>query len=153
MTYRVLRMEPRTTVVHLKRKNGVEVVSCDTYIGRAMYQGGWRLPGSKWANPFKLDQHGSRAAVLLAYETHVRKSPELMAALPELRGKRLGCWCVGPRCLVCHRPRGACGHLSCHGEVLVMLLEELEAAEVEAAADPSPSPIPDDDPLWAELGL
>jgi hypothetical protein len=126
---------PRTTVVHLKRKGGAEVISCDIYVGRPMYQGGWRLPGSKWANPYRVGRDGDRAAVLRAYEAHVRASPALMAALPELRGKRLGCWCVGPRCLTCgqERPTGGnniCGHLDCHGDVLVGLLAERDAAEL-----------------------
>ena len=113
-----------TVVVHLKRKNGVEVESCDVYVGRAMYQGGWRLPASKWANPFRVGRDGDRAEVLRKYEAHVRADPGLMAALPELRGRRLGCWCVGPRCLECGGPRGRCAHLSCHAEVLVRLLAE-----------------------------
>lgn len=119
-----------TTVVHLKRKGGVEVVSCDVYIGRGMYQGGWHLPASKWMNPFKLAKDGSnRAEVLARYRDHVESSPALMAALPELAGKRLGCWCVGPKCPTCGAatPRAGvapspCGHLQCHGEVLQELL-------------------------------
>lgn len=141
-----------TTVVHLKIKGGAVVQDCDVYIGRPMYQGGWRLPGSPWANPFRLGKDGDRARVLAQYEAHVRGTPELMAALPELRGKRLGCWCVGPRCLVCRGPRGGCAHASCHGDVLVKLLAE-SAREPEP---PGPSPaelIPDDDPFWEELGF
>jgi hypothetical protein len=130
-------MESRTTVVHLKRRGGIELVSCDEYIGRHMYQGGWRLPGSKWANPFSLAKFGhDRRRVLEAYEAHVRADPALMAALPELRGKRLGCWC---------KP------LACHGDVLVRLLAELDAPP-PVAHEPLP-PVADDDPVWRELGL
>jgi len=43
------------------------------------------------------------------YEVHIRRSPKLLAALPELVGKRLGCYC---------KP------LACHGDVLVRLLKE-----------------------------
>lgn len=152
-----------TTVVHLKIKKGVVVQDCDLYIGRPMYQGGWRLPGSKWANPFRLDRFGGdRTRVLEAYEAHVRASPDLMAALPELRGLRLGCWCVEAHCLVCRRKRGSCGHLSCHGEVLLKLLAELDASAGAARDVLNPQNdgaggpvdlIPDDDPLWTELGL
>lgn len=125
------------TVVRLRRRNGVEVTSCDIYIGRSQYQGGWRLPGSKWANPFRLsaDTPAGRARVLAAYEAHVRASPELMGALPELRDKHLGCFCA---------PK------PCHGDVLVKLLSELDAPRSARSAAPV---MPDDDPLWAALGL
>ncbi len=113
------------TVVHLKRKGGVEVIGCDTYIGRAMFQGGWRLPPSAWANPYRVGRDGDLAEVLRRYEAHVRGSPTLMAALPGLRGRRLGCWCVAPRCAVCGGARaagggapGPCGHANCHGDVV-----------------------------------
>lgn len=124
-----------TSVVRIQRKNGAVVVDCDTYIGRPMYQGGWRLPGSKWANPFRVSAGMDRAHALTAYEAHVRASPELLAALPELRGKRLGCWC---------RP------LPCHGDVLIKLLRERDAPPAEEAASLAP-PLADDDPLWAAL--
>jgi hypothetical protein len=136
----------RPTVVHLKRKGGRIVVDCDVYIGRAMHQGGWRLPASKWANPFKPKDYGDgdagRAQAIASYEAHVRARPELMAALPELRGKRLGCWC---------HP------FPCHGDVLVRLLGELDAAQKGPAprrppVGPPPS-VGDQDPLWTELGL
>lgn len=89
----------QTTVVRLRRRGGKVVQDCDVYIGRAMYQGGWRLPASKWANPFKLsDYHNDRARVLELYKQHVLARADLMAALPELRGKRLGCWCAPEPC-------------------------------------------------------
>jgi hypothetical protein len=135
-----------TTVVHLRRKNGVSLVEYDVYIGRPMYQGGWRLPGSKWANPFKVASEADREGALIKYEAHVRASPELMAALSELRGKRLGCWC---------RPL-----LSCHGDILVNLLREQDQAKVAPAPDVAETSIPgrmssmpDDDEVWQALGL
>ncbi len=103
-------MSATPRVVHLKRKAGIEVVSCDVYIGRAMYQGGWRLPTSKWANPFTLAKfENDRQKVITAYEAHVRSKPELLAALPELAGQSLGCWCAPELC---------------HGDVLVKLFNE-----------------------------
>lgn len=150
---------PRTTVVHLKRRGGVVVQDCDVYIGRPMYQGGWRLPGSKWANPFRLKAPGDRRRVLDAYRAHVRADPSLLAALPELRGKRLGCWCVEPRCLVCGGVRARdggypCGHVQCHGQVLIELLAELDSGLTPPPdGPPPPDPIADDDPLWDELGI
>jgi hypothetical protein len=98
-------------VVHLKRKGGEQVVFCDVYIGRAMNMGGWRLTKSIWANPFTLAKlDNDRAKVIAAYEAHLRNTPLLIAALPELAGKTLGCWCVPE---------------ACHGDVLVKLFEEL----------------------------
>lgn len=85
-------------VVHCKRE------PFDVYIGRP----------SKWGNPFPVPSRGyDREAdpdrILERYEAHVRSRPELMAALPELRGKVLGCWCAPKRC---------------HGDVLLRLAEE-----------------------------
>lgn len=94
-----------TTVVRIRRKNGVVVQGCDVYIGRRMTQGGWRLAESKWANRHKTKDH-PLAECLKLYEADVRADAKLMAALPELEGKRLGCWCVGPRCVVCQGKRG-----------------------------------------------
>jgi hypothetical protein len=93
---------PAAIVCHVR--DGFEI-----YIGRAGY--GFRA--SKWANPFKLPAASGdalRATTLGLYEEHVRARPELMAALPELRGRRLGCWCA---------PK------ACHGDVLVRLLDEV----------------------------
>jgi hypothetical protein len=68
----------------------------DVYVGRP----------SKWGNPFKVGRDGDRATVIRRYEDWLRTQPQLMAALPELRGKVLGCWCAP---------------LACHGEVLARL--------------------------------
>lgn len=80
----------------------------DVYIGRAMPRQGFA--GSKWGNPFRIGRDGDRAEVLAKYETYLRSRPELMAALPELAGKVLGCWCKVPGF---EEP--------CHGDVLVRL--------------------------------
>lgn len=78
----------------------------DVYIGRP----------SKWGNPFS---HLSKSIakfrvpfeeVLPRYEAWLKEQPELMAALGELRGKVLGCWCKpGP----------------CHGDILARLADEV----------------------------
>ena len=65
---------------------------------------------SKWGNPFEIGRDGTREQVIRMYEVHVRRRPDLLAALPELAGNRLGCHC---------KP------LACHGDVLVKLLEEV----------------------------
>jgi len=78
--------------------------SFEIYIGRANQSR--HLKRSKWANPYKIGRDGSREEVIRKYERWLLKQPELMAALPELRGKILGCWC-SPQ--------------ACHGDVLLRL--------------------------------
>jgi hypothetical protein len=107
-----------TTVVNLKgrvHENGGQCPEGVVYIGRRMTRrlGGWDLPESKWANPFKIDTpgrpgHGTREEALARYREHVLLDPELRAALPELRGEVLGCWCTP---------------LPCHGGVLAALAD------------------------------
>lgn len=77
----------------------------DVYIGR----------GSKWGNPFSHREGtkaahvvDSREAAVAAYEEFILDRPDLLAALHELRGKRLGCFC---------KPA------ACHGDVLAKLAD------------------------------
>lgn len=90
----LLSMPPSTRVVHCKREK------YDVYIGRP----------SKWGNPFKLETGDDRDAVIARYEKWLRSQPQLIAALGELSGKVLGCWCA---------PK------SCHGDVLARLADEV----------------------------
>lgn len=86
---------PLTRVVHLRRE------PYDVRIDRR----------SKWGNPFEIpkpERPGDRDRVIAQYREYILGEPQLLADLPELRGKRLGCWC---------KP------LACHGDVLVELLE------------------------------
>jgi len=83
-------------VVHCKRAR------YDVYIGR---------PG-KWGNPFQIGRDGTREQVIARYERWLSEQPELLAALPELAGKTLGCWCA-PKV--------------CHGDVLARLAAELDS--------------------------
>lgn len=64
---------------------------------------------SKWGNRFVPHEVGGRRIACEMYENWIRQQPELMAALHELKGKRLGC-CCAPKL--------------CHGEVLVRLANE-----------------------------
>jgi hypothetical protein len=59
---------------------------------------------SKWGNPFVIGKHGTRAEVVARYRAYLLGNRELMAALPELRGKDLVCWCAP---------------CACHGDVLL----------------------------------
>lgn len=67
------------------------------YIGRNMNMGGWRLPKSKWANPYSVKQYG-RDQVLVMYRDHILQSPDLLKSLSELEGKILACWCAPEPC-------------------------------------------------------
>lgn len=84
----------KTRVVHFKKE------PFDVYIGRP----------SEWGNPYSLDLDGDRKQVIELYRIHLLESPELMAKLPTLRGKTLGCWC---------KPK------ACHGDVLAEMCENL----------------------------
>lgn len=72
----------------------------DVYIGRP----------SIWGNPFKTGYDGTLEDVIEKYEAYVRRNSRLLARLPEIAGKTLGCWC--------HEFK------ACHGDVLVKLCEE-----------------------------
>jgi hypothetical protein len=94
-------------VVHFRKK------PYDVYIGRP----------SKWGNPFSHIPAGTKAQFVVAtrdeaikeYEKWIMTQPQLLAALPELEGKVLGCWC---------KPK------ACHGDVLVKLLNKLKENEI-----------------------
>lgn len=76
-------MKPR--ILNKKR----DVVSAQAiYIGRP----------SKWGNPFIIGEHGSRDDVIMKYAEWVCDQPALLAALPELRGRDLVCWCSPAWC-------------------------------------------------------
>lgn len=87
-----------------------KVVNCktdpfDVYIGRP----------SKWGNPFTIGKDGNRQEVIEKYRKYILSNQELLDSLEELRGKVLGCWC---------KPK------SCHGDVLLDLLETDDIIDV-----------------------
>jgi len=86
-------------VVHCKQER------FDIYIGRP----------SKWGNPFSIGKDGSREEVIAKYRDYIMLKPELLADLPELKGKVLACWC---------------SPLSCHGDILVELADKLTKEKV-----------------------
>ena len=97
----------------------------NVYIGRAgvVFVNGQRFPKhcSVWANPYKIGKDGSREDVILKYRTYIRKKiveDPLNYCLDDLRGKRLGCWCIS-------NDQGTTTSLlpaECHGQVLLDLL-------------------------------
>jgi uncharacterized protein DUF4326 len=75
-------VEPACLVVHCRR------APFQVYIGRP----------SKWGNPYRIGRDGDRDRVIDLYEEWLPTQPDLMAALHELRGMVLGCWCAPRRC-------------------------------------------------------
>ena len=69
--------------------------------------------GTPWGNPHVLPRRHTpeqRLEVIRQYREHLLGRPDLLARLPELRGKVLVCWC---------HP------LPCHGDVLLELLGDV----------------------------
>jgi len=87
-----------TTVVNLKGHKDDPAFSDVIYVGRAANRGGWRLAQSRLASPFSPGRDGSREEVVVKYRTYLLSRPDLLALLPDLRGRRLGCWCVPEPC-------------------------------------------------------
>ncbi|MGW4773688.1 DUF4326 domain-containing protein [Nocardia sp. NPDC004278] len=88
----------RTTVVNLKGHRDDPDYADVVYVGRAMTRGGWHLAESPMASPFRPGPDGTRAEVLAKYRAHLLGRPDLLALLPALRGRRLGCWCLPQPC-------------------------------------------------------
>ena len=80
----------------------------DVYIGRRQWCAKEVFETSPWANPFSVTKWGRQGAIN-RYEEKLLSRPELLARLPELKGKILACWC---------KPK------ACHGDVLLRLIEE-----------------------------
>jgi hypothetical protein len=53
---------------------------------------------TKWGNPFVIGRDGTRDQVITKYRAWIMTQPALLAALPELRGKHLVCWCAPEAC-------------------------------------------------------
>ena len=62
--------------------------SNDVYIGR----------GSKWGNPYVIGKDGNRDEVIEKYRLYIERTPELLCAISELKGKNLVCFCKPQRC-------------------------------------------------------
>lgn len=53
---------------------------------------------TKWGNPFFMRNESQREEVIRKYKEWIKTQPELLAALPELKGKVLACWCAPKSC-------------------------------------------------------
>lgn len=72
-----------------KRRDGVPPGA--VYVGRP----------TKWGNPFVERRDGTRAEIVAKYRAWIVQQPHLMAALHELRGRDLVCWCHPLPCHAC----------------------------------------------------
>jgi len=90
----------------------------DIYIGRHLDRYGQYFEASIWGNHKRLP--------LGEYEKYVRNNKCLMAMLPTLRGKVLGCW---------HHPNQL---NECHGSVLLKLLDETSDRKFADRKDEGP---------------
>jgi|GEM_PF-1080565 len=107
----VLTPTPATRVVHVK------LDPYDVYIGRTM--AGTKYVNQGWGNRYRVLRGESPAAAISNYREWILTQPEILARLPELRGKTLGCWCA---------PKGGIGGdihgVTCHGEILAALADD-----------------------------
>jgi hypothetical protein len=88
-----------TKVVHCKK------AKYDVYIGRPSI---WGNPFSHLLGTLAKFQATSRDDAVAKYREWILTQPELLAKIPELKGKTLGCWC---------KPK------SCHGDILAELAD------------------------------
>ena len=69
-------------------KRDKNIPSGAVYVGRP----------SKWGNPFKIGEHGTREQVIEAYRLWILRGNPLKDKLSELKGKDLVCWCAPKPC-------------------------------------------------------
>ncbi len=83
------------------------------YVGRAMPR--QRMAGSVFGNPFHVDPKAGFTAehAVRQYAGFLALQPDLLARLPELKSKVLGCWCQGPKT----------PNAPCHGAILAVAAE------------------------------
>lgn len=129
---------PPTTETRVIHVSEMDRFPDAVYIGRANGRKG--LKASKWANPYKIgstkysNERGgeycaplSRMDVLDRYRKRILETPDLLNALPELRGKSLACWCR-------HADELKGPHNLCHGDVLIGLLRKHDDTTMQRTA-------------------
>ncbi len=97
-----------SSIVDIHKKNGVRP-EFDVYIGRRIQYHKEFIKDSKWRN---------RSTTLKEYEQWIRDF--FWDDLDELKGKRLGCWCITTTEL---EP------VQCHGQILMKLIREIQGTE------------------------
>jgi hypothetical protein len=117
-----------TTVISVRGRNRAELLADPSFVYVGRRCAGW--PASIWGNPFKVaspvwgdpirgDEVSDVQTAVERFEAYLRSNAELMARLPELRGKTLGCWCVN------WNGRGE-PKKSCHAVVLARMINPVE---------------------------
>ena len=91
-------------------KNPPKRIDNPLYIGR----------GSKWGNPHRISRTMTREQAVQAYRRTLWADKKLLAALPELQGKTLMCFCETDQL--------------CHGQVLISALKWMNAKVDEQLA-------------------
>lgn len=85
--------------VYCGRKNACRVKIYNMYLS---------FPGKKvdckWANPFKVGKNCTIDESIVQYRKYLNNNKELLGSIHELKGKVLGCWCIGKH--------------KCHAEIL-----------------------------------
>jgi len=69
--------------VQVKRQKGFRLPAGALYVGRP----------TKWGNPFRPGPGLTRKQMVAKYRAYLLARDDLVAALPELRGRDLACWC------------------------------------------------------------
>jgi len=82
---------------------------------------------SKWGNPFTIGRDGSRREVIRKHREWLAANPDLLAQLPELRGKNLACHCYPE---------------PCHAETLIEWANNPDLIPSPAMARSAPVPVP-----------
>lgn len=81
----------------IKRERGKRLPEGAVYVGR----------GSRWGNPYRIGEHGTREEVIAEYRAYIERHPTLVDELRARHPSALACWCAP---------------LACHGDVLAALL-------------------------------
>lgn len=84
-------------VVCLKGRETKALKDDEVYCGPRLPLSGWDLPASIWKNPYTNKKFTDDESLAM-YEEYLKKDADLMAHLPELKGKKLACFCKYPRC-------------------------------------------------------
>jgi hypothetical protein len=71
---------------------------------------GGGLARSPLAQPFRIGVDGDREQVIAKYRDYLLARTDLLALLPDLQGKRLGCWC---------------NPLPCHADIIAELADRV----------------------------
>ena len=104
---------PEPNIINLHNVENIEEwlkSDNNVYVGREGENEVLKNEDCKWGNPFTLREYRSRKKVVDLYRADISNNEELMAAIEQLHGKVLGCWCSPCQCHaeVLHELAGNC---------------------------------------------